>query len=145
MVLEGKAGTDQVVSEPKPRPVAPRMPRWLSKGGRAVWRSLYRSMESSELLTVVDGPIFGTFCDVFSEALELAAYVRTHGETLTAPSGIEKPRPEAILLRAKRRDALACATELGLTPAARKRMAVLVSAGGAFDATNPSDIRDLVD
>jgi P27 family predicted phage terminase small subunit len=127
--LEGRVGANLVVLEPKTRPVAPSIPGWLSVAAKRVWRALAPELERAGLLSVVDGPVFAAFCEAAAEAQQLSQLIEKEGRTYTTPTGQIKPRPEVVLLRFARRELLSFAAEIGLTPAARKRMAVLVDRG----------------
>jgi len=129
-ILEGRAGANKVVDEPRPRPVAPPIPSWLSTAARRIWRAHARELERAGLLTSVDGPLFATYCEAVAEARQLQELLEKSGRTYTTPSGFVRPRPEVGLLRESRRLMLSCASELGLSPASRKRMAVLIDRRG---------------
>jgi P27 family predicted phage terminase small subunit len=94
-------------------------------------------MERAGLLTSVDGQIYGVFCQAVADVRALQDILARDGSTYTTTTGFIRARPETTFLREARRLMLACATELGLTPASRRRMAVLVdnieNAGGMGD------------
>jgi phage terminase small subunit len=106
-ILEGNPGKRPIRGdEPKPRRAVPPCPRWLAPEARREWRSLGPELARIGLLTVVDGPIFALFCQSFARFQQ----AETDGD-------LAKVKAYAPLMRA-------AMSELGLTPAARARLAV---------------------
>lgn len=102
--LAGNPGKRALPQEPKPAGGAPPCPDWMPAEGRAQWARVVPELDRLKLLTKVDGAVLEAFCALYAE---FVATVRT-GESL-----------KAAMLGPLR----FYAGELGLTPAARARLA----------------------
>lgn len=128
-LLKGNPGQRPINdAEPKPQPVAPKCPRWLSKSAKREWRRLAKELEPLGLLTVIDGMALATLCEEYATYVwaqgVLAENGHTHEYTNKAGEPNTVARPEvAIAHRALTNIKTLCA-EFGLTPSARSRMRV---------------------
>jgi len=128
-LLKGNPSKTPVDSEePKPRPIAPSCPRWLSKDARREWRRLVKELEPLGLLTVIDGMALATLCEewatyawaqkVLSEQGHTYEYTNKAGETNIIA------RPEVAIAHKAFTAIKAMCAEFGLTPSARSRIRV---------------------
>lgn len=126
-VLQGTARPDRIrEGEPKPRPIAPRMPRGLDPFARRAWRRLAPTLERLGLLGEADGEMFTALVrawarlegaerrlqQIVSAAATGALTDEQAGRIRRAEISVEKTEHAFRLL----------AAEFGLTPAARSRL-----------------------
>lgn len=137
-VLQGTARPERMPeNEPRPAPIAPRMPLGLEPTARRTWRRLSPILEKVGLLTVADREQFAALCQAWArydvasarlrrtleleaagqEAREVWGPVEQHemaGRIRTAEVSVERAELCFRLL----------ANEFGLSPAARSRLNV---------------------
>lgn len=110
--------------EPRPRPLLPRCPEWLSPAAKRHWRLLTRELAHIPgLLTAVDGGALAGLCESFAAFRAATEFLNKNGPVY---------RHEGRLLHAPHvsiaRNALAMylklASEYGLTAASRARIAL---------------------
>ena len=109
-MLEGSRKDRINRSEPKPRPIRPTCPKWLSPAARKHWLRLAPELELAGLLTVVDGPALAGLCS----ALALAQQAET------------KPAigPWHTVRFKSWQQIRQFAIEFGLTPSSRSRLSL---------------------
>lgn len=110
-------------TEPKPTPKAPRMPAWLSKEAKEVWRALAPKLERLSLLTEIDREAFAGLCEsmgMYRRAMKGAAGKLTY----TTPTGYERQRPELKIADQALALSIRLAAEFGLTPASRSKISL---------------------
>lgn len=61
-LLEGTRPKYDAIHIPRPRPVAPRCPAWLSIEAKREWKALAPVLDRSGLLTEADGTAFAAYC-----------------------------------------------------------------------------------
>ncbi len=128
-VLKGNPGKRPLNdAEPKPQPVAPKCPRWLSKDAKREWRRLVKELEPLGLLTVIDGMALATLCEEWATYKWAQGVLTEHGHTYeyTNKAGEANliARPEVAIARNAFMAIKAMCAEFGLTPSARSRIRV---------------------
>lgn len=79
-LLEGNVGHHPLrENEPKPKPVAPKCPSWLSPIAKRQWRFLAPELEALGLLTTLDGGALAGLCDAFAQFREATEFLFRHG------------------------------------------------------------------
>lgn len=131
-VLMGNPGKRPLPqNEPKPKPVAPKMPDWLDREAKREWRRVAPELERLGLLTVVDGAALAAYCQAYSQFVaatkELKAHQGEHGSLLITQvsyTGVENKKPHPAIKVANEAAQLVAryAAEFGLTPSARTRI-----------------------
>lgn len=133
-LLNGNPGKRKISqNEPKPKPIAPKCPKWLDKEAKREWKRLASELEKVGLLTQIDGSIFAAYCQSWS--LFVAAqkaineYQKTENKltvtyTNTLGASNEVPLPEIAIAEKALKQLKAFCTEFGLTPASRTRIDV---------------------
>lgn len=110
--------------EPKPRPIAPRCPSWLSPVAKRHWRELAPELERIGVLTTIDVGAFAGLCESWAQYREASEFLHKHGAVYKTPKGGLARAPQVAIAR----DALAAyvrlCTEFGLTAVARTRVKV---------------------
>src|SRR3989304_3311411 len=66
-LLEGNPGKRPIREGPKPRPLRPTCPSWLSPQAKAEWRRLAPELERLGLLTHLDRAAFAAYCQSFAQ------------------------------------------------------------------------------
>ena len=128
-VLEGNPGKRPLPNnEPKPKPIAPERPAWLTGEGKKMWDKLAPELERVGLLTSVDGEAFAAACQCWKTYVECQRYLKKHGYTYEyenkagAVNEIERPQ---VKIGQKALDQFkAFCTEFGLTPSSRTRIEI---------------------
>ena len=128
-VLKGNPGGRPINdSEPKPQPVAPKCPRWLSKEAKREWRRLVKELEPLGLLTVVDGIALATLCEEWATYAQAQRTLTERGHTYEYVNKAGEAniiaRPEVGIANKSFMAIKAMCAEFGLTPSARSRMRV---------------------
>jgi P27 family predicted phage terminase small subunit len=123
-VLEGNpAHRPLPVNEPRPRPLAPACPAWLSLEAKREWKKVAPELHRMGVLTVVDGSVLAGYCEALAAFQRAVEELRAKGSTtFNTPSGYKQQRPEVGMRNSAMMLVLRFAQELGLTPAARARL-----------------------
>ena len=111
-ILEGVKPSRINKNDPRPRPIRPPMPRWLSQDAKRIWQRLAPELELAGLLTVVDGDAFAGLCSSLGIAKRLEK----------AAAGGDWREVEAW--RKAWLQARQYMTEFGMTPSSRSRITV---------------------
>jgi len=125
-VLKGNPGKRPLNdAEPKPQPVAPKCPRWLSKNAKREWRRLVKELEPLGLLTVIDGMALATLCEEWATYMWAQGVLAEHGHTYeyTNKAGEANliARPEVAIARTAFMAIKSMCAEFGLTPRSEER------------------------
>lgn len=110
--------------EPKPRPVAPRCPSWLSPAAKRHWRELAPELEAIGVLTTIDVGAFAGACESWAQYREASEFLRKHGAVYRTTAGYLVQVPQVAIARAALSAYMRGCAEFGLTPAARTRVKV---------------------
>jgi P27 family predicted phage terminase small subunit len=127
-VLRGNPGRRPLNrAEPRPRPVAPVMPRWLEPEAKAEWRRIVPKLSRVGLLTEVDGACLAGYCQAWARWLAAEALVTKVGQVIKAGSEkytTIKQNPAVVIALAERTSMLQFGARLGLSPSDRGRMSL---------------------
>lgn len=117
-ILEGNPGHQKInKAEPKPSPVAPPCPAWLTTQAKHIWAGLAPKLESMGLLTTIDGEQFATYCQTIARWQQVEAAISAQ-ETVTGEIDKGLVRISLGYLAQVR----ALGAEFGLTPSSRSRV-----------------------
>ncbi len=133
-ILEGNPGKRPLPkNEPKPKPLAPKRPPWLTGEGKKMWERLSPELERLGLLTVIDGETFAAMCARWKTFVECERYLKKNGLTYTyintqgAENEVERPQ---VRIGQKALDQFrSFCSEFGLTPSSRTRIEVKPAEG----------------
>lgn len=119
--------------EPKPPSKTPRCPTWLSKEAKAVWKQLAKQLADLNVLTEIDGNALARYCSLWVRWRRATAFLEKNGETyplLTNEGAVRclQQYPEVAVVNKLSVLLLRLEQEYGLTPSARTRIHVAVSA-----------------
>src|SRR5258708_3639509 len=121
----GNPGGRPVNTPPEPTTGRPGMPVGLSKAGKKEWRRIVPELEDMGILTVVDGPILGLWCEAVADVERATFEIDRDGMTFKNPeSGLIKAHPAVAMRKAAQATMQKIANDYGLTPAARTRIHV---------------------
>jgi P27 family predicted phage terminase small subunit len=112
------------VDAPQPPDALPRCPPHLDAVARKEWRRLATPLYEMGVLTVADRGAFAAYCQAWSRWVEAEEQLRKTPLLLKTPSGYVQQSPWLSI--ANKQMELMCRYmgEMGLTPAARLRVAV---------------------
>lgn len=133
-ILEGNPGKRPLPkNEPKPKPLAPKRPAWLTGEGKKMWERLSPELERLGLLTVIDGEAFTAACQCWKTYVDCQRFLKknglTHTYTNTQGAENEVERPEVRIGQKALDQFRSFCSEFGLTPSSRTRIEVRPAEG----------------
>ena len=117
--------------KPKPVPIAPRCPGWLSKEAKKEWGRCAPILERIGLLTEADGPLFELYCQVYGKWKEAETFIGKNGSTYKyqkldkdgkVVSTYVTSYPQVAIAKQCADQLLKICSEFGLTPSSRERI-----------------------
>jgi P27 family predicted phage terminase small subunit len=119
------------------KPASIRVPTWLDKTGKALWKKLAPELKSKGLLTLGDVEAFACLCQSYSDYRDAVAILRKEGKTVIAGSGGVKPHPALSEQKRSFEAFTNLAKEFGLTPKSRSAITLAaVEDDDEFEAFN---------
>jgi P27 family predicted phage terminase small subunit len=108
----------------------PKPPHWLTKGAQQHWNEIVPVMYEVGIVTVLDGPAVGAYCQALDKLGEAEAVLAemasrdeaTKGLMVRTINGAAIQNPVLGAVNKLRNDVVKFAGELGLTPSARSRV-----------------------
>jgi P27 family predicted phage terminase small subunit len=132
-LIRGNPGKRPIRPEPEPQvpQELPEPPGFLSEDAKGEWRRLVGELVRLRLLTTVDTMLFACYCQSFSDwkaAVEALGRMAEkdpvmRGLIIKDQGGDHRQNPLVRVVRNAANTMLKCATEFGLTPIARARIA----------------------
>ena len=110
-------------NEPTPDPAIPEKPSWLDPEACAEWDRVVPELRVLGILTRLDRGVLVEYCQAWSHVVELERDRRDSGWWVPTADGSRKRNPTTASLREAYERLRSAASELGLTPAARVRLA----------------------
>ena len=133
-VLEGNPGKRPLPrNEPKPRPVSPKRPAWLTGEARREWERLVPELSRLGLLTIVDGAALAGYCQSWADYVGAVKLLKAKGKTFESPNGYVQQRPEVSIAQKSLQLVKAFCAEFGLTPSSRGRLSLPGEKDDDFD------------
>lgn len=136
-ILEGNPGNHPLNDErPKPAPLAPRCPSWLSRRAKAEWRRVAPELETLGLLTTLDMAALASYCQAWARVEQCTRVLDREGLTYESRRVSEdddgeatvtvliKARPEVAMEQRYIATAMRLCVEFGMTASSRGRMVV---------------------
>lgn len=119
-ILEGNPGKRPInIHEPKPKPITPACPRWLSPAAKKEWKRIVPELENLGLLTCVDGAALEGYCQSYARWVEAEQFLGKHGTIFKTPSGYIQQLPQVSIAQKYLNIVKAFCAEFGLTPSSR--------------------------
>jgi P27 family predicted phage terminase small subunit len=125
-LLQGNPGKRAInKAEPQPTKLSTnlRPPAWLDPVAADRWRKLVPELRALGLLTVVDIDSLEAYCKAYSRWREAEEFLDDSGMTTRTESGYSQQRPQVAIARGYAEQMRKFASEFGLTPASRSRLA----------------------
>lgn len=132
-LLQGNPGKRPIKkNEPKPKQASrvPAPPQELGQKAKAEWRRVAKELHASGVLTLVDTKILANYCQAYDDMLTARGLLHVHNTNNPDSinlhkkmTGDTKTHPYVDQIRQHRADMLRWATELGITPASRTKVA----------------------
>lgn len=124
-LIEGNRGHQKINKEqPRPRPVTPPCPSWLSSLGKREWRRVVPELESMGLLTIVDMAALAGYCESYAVWKGARRQLKTEAWVYPNLQGTLCRHPLVGIADKALANMLRFASEFGFTPAARTRIQV---------------------
>lgn len=124
-ILEGNPGKRPLNKhEPKPKPITPVCPRWLSPMAKREWKRIVPELEALGLLTCVDGAALEGYCQSYARWVEAEQFMIKHGTIFKTPNGYIQQVPQVAIAQKYLNVVKAFCAEFGLTPSSRSRLTI---------------------
>lgn len=116
-------------NEPKPAPIAPKCPAWLSKDAKKEWKRVAPELERLGLLTQLDMVALSGYCESWAQYKKAIEFIHDHDDVypITDAEGNIKylqQVPQVSMANKAIANVRALCSEFGLTPSARGRIQV---------------------
>ena len=113
----------------------PRCPAHLSDTARREWRRLATPLHEAGILTLADRAVLAAYCQAYARWVEAEEHLAKTPALLKTASGYVQQSPWLSIANKQMELMGRYMTELGLTPAARSRLAVPEGGGAASPIT----------
>lgn len=124
-ILEGNPGKRPLnMNEPKPNPLVPECPEWLSDVAKKEWKRVVPELERLGLLTCVDGAALEGYCQSYARWVEAEQFMIKHGTIFKTPNGYIQQVPQVAIAQKYLNVVKAFCAEFGLTPSSRSRLTI---------------------
>ena len=133
-IIEGNPGRRPLnKNEPKPPPVAPECPEWLSDKAKEEWARAAPTLERLGLLTELDRVAFAGYCQNYAKWVEAEKFLKEKGNTYGYSKKDERGNtisvyiaqfPQVAIARQCMEQLIKLCAEFGLTPSSRGRMSL---------------------
>jgi P27 family predicted phage terminase small subunit len=134
-ILNGNPGKRPInKNEPKPSPIAPKCPQWLTPEAKREWKRIVPDLERLGLLTVVDRVALAGYCQAYARWREAEEFITKHGSIFKTPSGYIQQVPQVSIAQKNLLIVKGFCAEFGLTPSARSRINVNTDDGTKGDS-----------
>ena len=111
-------------NEPKPMTNTPDCPPELSPAAQQEWKRLVSELSALNMLTNLDRVALATYCEAYALWVEAISAIRKYGTMVKSPSGYPMQSPYLAIANKQAEIMMRIASEFGLTPASRSRIAV---------------------
>ena len=127
-ILEGNPGKRPInISEPKPRPVTPNCPSWLTNEAKREWKRLVPELETLGLLTIVDRGALAACCQAYGRMVEAEQFLQRAAKTgfmFKTESGYLQQLPQVSIAQKYAQQYRGFLALFGLSPSDRARLTV---------------------
>lgn len=124
-LIDGNPGKRRITGrEPKPPATLPTCPAHLSATARSEWKRLARVLNGIGLLTQIDRTVLAAYCQAYGRWVEAERRLSETPPLLKTPAGYVQASPWIAIANRQVELMTRLMAELGLTPAARSRLAI---------------------
>lgn len=129
-LFEGNPGKRNLSeNEPKPEPVAPDCPDWLSEDAQKEWQRVAPQLECLGLLTQIDMATLAGYCESWAQYKRAIQFIYEYGEVYPLKTDAGEIKylqqvPQVGIANKALANIRALAAEFGMTPSARGRIEV---------------------
>ena len=122
-VLEGNPGKRKLPeNEPKPKPVMPDPPDWLSEEAQKFWNEYAPKLNQLGLFTEIDGAAFSMIAESWADWVKYRKIINRGNYKNVTDSGYEQQTVEVTLAKNAIADVKSFLSEFGMTPSSRSRI-----------------------
>jgi len=115
--------------EPRPPAARPTCPAYLSPTAKAEWKRLATTLNEIGLLTRIDRTVLAAYCQAYGRWVEAEKKLAETPPLLKTPAGYVQQSPWITIANKQVELMVRLMAELGLSPAARSRLAIQVPRG----------------
>ena len=132
--LEGNPGKRKLNDkEPMPVKGMPTCPAWLMPEAQTEWKRLAKILSEMGVLTEVDRTAFAAYCQSYARWKEAQEHINSGGSTFETDKGYQQQTPWVGIANTNQKLMMQAASEFGLTPSARSRIAIGTDKAGEVD------------
>jgi len=129
-LVDGNPGKRRVRGhEPKPPAGKPTCPDHLSPTAKAEWKRIATTLNQIGLLTRIDRTVLAAYCQAYGRWVEAEKKLAGTPPLLKTPAGYVQTSPWITISNKQVELMVKLMAELGLSPAARARLAIRVPTG----------------
>jgi P27 family predicted phage terminase small subunit len=111
--------------EPTPPDAMPRCPEHLAPVAKTEWRRVGRTLHAMGVLTTIDRAALAAYCQAYARWVEAEEKLKESPALYKTPSGYVQQSPWLVVANKQLELMGRYMTELGMTPAARSRVAAM--------------------
>jgi P27 family predicted phage terminase small subunit len=124
-LLEGEKNKDRInLNEPKPKILAPKCPKHLSKEAREFWKVEAPKLKRLGLLTEIDETAFELLCWAYGKWVKAERILANEGEFIETPTGKLRLHPALNVANRALDQTRKLLAEFGMTPSSRTGISV---------------------
>lgn len=133
-VLEGNPGKRKLNNrEPDPGKGIPTCPDWLMEEAKAEWSRLAEKLNAMGVLTEIDMTAFASYCQAWARWKEAQEHISMCGSTFETEKGYQQQSPWVGIANTAHKLMLQTASEFGLTPSSRSKIATAAEKANEVD------------
>lgn len=130
-LLKGENRTERLnKNEPKPRPVIPKRPFFLSRRAKRIWDLLAPKLQRAGVLTEIDALALAALCQCYARYEEAEKSFDAETAVMeVGEQGYRQQVPEISIAHKYLDRAMKIMTEFGMTPSSRARISIELDDG----------------
>jgi len=128
--LEGNAGKRRIHQPPKPPPGTPQRPAHVKGEARAEWDRVIGGLVAMGVVAPIDRAVLAAYCICYGRWVRAEQKLAALGVVRKSQKGIDIQTPWVGIANRSLELMLKFAGELGLSPVARQRLAIISGGGG---------------
>lgn len=121
--LEGNPGKRKIKTEPQLKPALPEPPATLTDEAVKEWNRVAPELFAAKILTNADRAALAAYCQDWADWVEARGKIIGDNKVVDSPSGYKMQSPWVAIANKAHTNFMRVASEFGLTPASRVRLA----------------------